>query len=488
MDFSGTTVLVVGDAMLDHYIAGDAERVSPEAPVPVVNKRRAWSVPGGAANVARGLARLGCDARLVGFAGQDAAGETLRKEIAAEGVKASLIPSRNRPTSCKTRIMALGQQLLRVDEEILMPPTLEETVALRKNFEQLLDGCRAVVLSDYAKGVLLADKNGVSVCPYIIDAAREAGVPVLVDPKGLNWERYAGASCVTPNTSEFIKIVESIRSRDAAEIREDARLRAALADDLCQKFNFSRLLLTRGPRGMELYAPNERPVRIPAAMREVSDVSGAGDTVIAVLTACAAAGLPWDESSRIANAAAGVAVGKIGTAPVSIGELNAALGEKNRAPGVYKLDDLLEKISEWRKKGLKIVFTNGCFDILHAGHVELLRKSAALGDKLIVGLNSDASVTRLKGPSRPVQSQENRAAVLASLGCVDAVVIFDEDTPEKLIQAARPDYLVKGGDYAPDEVVGASFMRSRGGQTRIVPLKEGLSTTNIINRIQAGTP
>ncbi|MBD5608401.1 MAG: D-glycero-beta-D-manno-heptose 1-phosphate adenylyltransferase, partial [Desulfovibrio sp.] len=445
-----------------------------------------WAALGGAANVARGLSRLGCDVRLAGLAARDAAGETLRKEVAAEGIRAGFAASRNRPTTTKTRIMARGQQLLRVDEEVISPPTLEEAVSLRAHFENLLGGCRAAVLSDYAKGVLLADRDGKSVCRQAIEKAREAGIPTLIDPKGLNWERYAGASCVTPNVSEFIKVLESIHSRNASAIGHESRLRADMAFDLCSRFNFGHLLLTRGEKGMELYTPGEKVARIPAAMREVSDVSGAGDTVIATLAACVAIGMDWEESARIANAAAGIAVGKLGTAPVSIDELNRALREKNREGGVYRLEELLEKINDWRKKGKKIVFTNGCFDLLHAGHIEILRKSAELGDKLVVGLNSDESVKRLKGKTRPIQSAESRATVLSALDSVDAVVIFEDDTPESLIKAVRPDYLVKGGDYSPEEIVGSSFVRSYGGQTLTIPLIEGESTTNIVNRIQAG--
>ncbi|MDE5831463.1 MAG: bifunctional D-glycero-beta-D-manno-heptose-7-phosphate kinase/D-glycero-beta-D-manno-heptose 1-phosphate adenylyltransferase HldE [Desulfovibrio sp.] len=486
MDFSSASALAIGDVMLDHYITGTTERVSPEAPVPVVNKRNSWAVPGGAANVARGLSRLGCDARLAGLAARDPAGETLRQEVAAEGIRAGFSASRNRPTTVKTRIMARGQQLLRVDEEVIAPPSLEEKVSLLVNFEKLLGGCKAVVLSDYAKGTLLADKDGDSVCRAVIKKAKDAKIPVLVDPKGLNWERYAGAACVTPNVSEFIKIVESLHSRDASRVRDEARVRSALALDLCERFNFGSLLLTRGSKGMELYVPGEKIVRIPAAMREVSDVSGAGDTVIATLAACAAIGMDWEESARTANIAAGIAVGKLGTSPVSIDELNRALREKTRESGVYGLEELLEKIGDWRKKGKKIVFTNGCFDLLHAGHAAVLRQSAELGDKLIVGLNSDASVSRLKGKSRPVQPAASRAAVLSALDSVDAVIVFEEDTPENLIKAIKPDYLVKGGDYAPEDIAGSAFVRSYGGQVRIIPLIEGESTTNIVNRIQAG--
>lgn len=485
MDFNDAPILVIGDVMLDHYITGDVQKLSPEAPVPVVNKKSSWAVPGGAANVARGLARLGCQAKLVGLIGADGTGEALKRELSAEGIKSGLPVSSNRPTTCKTRIMARGQQLLRVDEEISAPPSLEELVAMRVNMEKLVQDCKAIILSDYAKGALLADRQGKSICQEAISLASELDIPVLVDPKGLNWQRYSGAQCVTPNTSEFIKIMENMGEPQAFKLDDESKLRQTLADNICDSLHFDHLLLTRGPKGMVLYTPGAPGVRIQATMREVADVSGAGDTVIATLAACVANGLGWDESARIANIAAGIAVGKVGTAPVSIKELNRALGEKSGG-AIYKLDELLEISSNWRKKGNKTVFTNGCFDLLHPGHVALLKQAASFGDKLIVGLNSDQSVKRLKGPSRPVQDENSRACLLAALEFVDAVVIFEEDTPENLIMALRPDHLVKGGDYTPDSIVGAEFIKTYGGQLHIVPLVNGQGTTKIIKRIQAG--
>ncbi len=487
MNFDAATVLVLGDIMLDHYIAGNVERISPEAPVPVVRRQRAWTVPGGAANVARGLARLGCHSRLVSLIGNDAAGSTLRQEIAAEGIEAGLVDSR-RPTSCKTRIMARGQQLLRVDEETVGRPSLEEITGLRIIFEKFLPGCSAVILSDYAKGVLLRASSGDCLCLHAIQLAQKHGIPVLVDPKGSDWSRYAGADCVTPNTGEFAQAAEKIAggSLDAGRLENDAAARMSIAADLCSSFGLGRILLTRGARGMSLFEPGQPPLRIHATMREVADVSGAGDTVIAVLAACIGAGLDWHESADIANTAAGVAVTKTGTAPVGRAELDAALREGRDNPKLFNINELVEKIQEWRRHGERIVFTNGCFDLLHPGHISLLRQSASFGDRLIVGLNSDDSVKRLKGPERPVQNEHARALLLAALQSVDAVILFGDDTPEELIKAIRPDYLVKGSDYKVENIAGAEFVQGYGGQVRLVDLVNGCSTSGLVRRMRKG--
>lgn len=485
MDFSNLSILVVGDVMLDHYITGDASRVSPEAPVPVLRRKSSWTVPGGAANVARCLGRLGCKPLLVGMIGNDGAGETLQKEIEAEGIHAALVRT-NRPTTCKTRIMAAGQQLLRVDEEVSQPPTLEEIVAMRKYVENKLSGCSAIVLSDYAKGVLMRGKDGKSLCCHVINLARESCIPVLVDPKGTDWARYSGAQCITPNMKEFINVCDVLLGERLAETKldEEARLRQKLALALEEKFNIDRLLLTRGAKGMSLYESDGKTAHIRATMREVADVSGAGDTVIATLAACVANGLQWEESARIANVAAGIAVGKLGTAPVNKTELNQALKTDAGNPKLYEWNEISEKIAEWRREGQKIVFTNGCFDLLHPGHISLLRQCAALGDRLVVGLNSDASVQRLKGPQRPVQTEDNRAALLGAIRDVDAVVIFEEDTPEKLIRLITPDYLVKGGDYQLKDIVGADYVLEHGGQVKLADIVDGCSTTNLVRRMR----
>ena len=478
MNFDGVRVLVVGDVMLDHYIAGQVKRISPEAPVPVVSVAKRWSVPGGAANVARNLVRLGVDVAVAGVVGQDAAADDLRAALAAEGIADGLTASASRRTTCKTRVLAQGQQLLRLDEEVCVPLSAEEAEALKNRVISLLQGRQAVILSDYAKGVLLEAANGVNLCRVVIDEARRLGIAVLVDPKGSDWQRYAGAHCVTPNAGEFDM---------ACGLEPGAKLdrarRETLAAELRNRHGIERLLVTRGPKGMALFSPGEAPVYCRATVREVADVSGAGDTAIATLAASVGKGLPWAESMHLANAAAGVAVGKMGTAPVSLAELNEALREQADNPKLFTLPNLLEKIEEWRRKGESIVFTNGCFDLLHPGHISLIRQSAAQGDRLIVGLNSDASVRRLKGPTRPIQNENSRALLLAALSDVDAIVLFNEDTPLELITALRPDVLVKGSDYTIGAVVGADVVQQAGGRVYLARLVDGCSTTGIVRKI-----
>lgn len=478
MDFDGVRILVVGDVMLDHYIAGQVKRISPEAPVPVVSAARRWSVPGGAANVARNLVRLGVDVAVAGVVGQDAAAGDLRAALATEGIADGLTVSAARRTTCKTRILAQGQQLLRLDEEVSAPLGAEEAEALKRQILSLLSGRQAVILSDYAKGVLLESADGPNLCRVVIEEARRLGIAVLVDPKGGDWRRYAGAHCVTPNAGEF----DAACGLDAGTTLSRPR-REALAGELRSRYGIERLLITRGPKGMALFTPDATPVYCRAAVREVADVSGAGDTAIATLAACVGKGLPWAESMHLANAAAGVAVGKMGTAPVSIAELNEALREQADNPKLFSVQNLGEKIEEWRRKGETVVFTNGCFDLLHPGHISLIRQSAAQGDHLIVGLNSDASVRRLKGPTRPIQNEDSRALLLAALSDVDAIVLFDEDTPFELISALRPDVLVKGSDYTIDAVVGADVVRQGGGRVYLARLVDGCSTTGIVRKI-----
>lgn len=475
MDFTNLAILVIGDVMLDHYISGSVERVSPEAPVPVVTKEKVWTVPGGAANVVRGLAGLGCHVRLVGFAAEDAAGVVLRQEIASENIEAALISGKNRPTSCKTRIISQGQQLLRIDEEIKAIPSFEERKALLKCVETFLPGSHAVILSDYGKGVLLRDRNGQSICADVIKQANLQNIPVLVDPKGTDWERYERAACVTPNMKEFEQISPTLNP---------AYLMEQKANQICHKYNFEHLLVTQSSKGMTLFDKDGSHKRIKATAREVSDVSGAGDTVIAVLTACVAKGLTWGESANIANLAAGVAVGKLGTAPVTLGELNQVISGDGFESKLFSQKEIAELTSEWHKMGKRIVFTNGCFDLLHPGHVTLLHKCSEMGDKLIVGLNSDLSVQRLKGPSRPIQTERNRALVLAALQDIDGVVIFEEDTPKNLIELIKPDVLVKGSDYTQEQVVGADFVKSYGGRVCLVDLVPDCSTTGLVNHVK----
>ena len=482
MNFDNVRVLVVGDVMLDRYIAGKVGRISPEAPVPVLGVNKRWFAPGGAANVARNLAHLGAKAVLVGLVGADAASADLCQSLEQAEIESHLVSSATRTTTCKTRILAQGQQLLRLDEEECCSPTALEFDSMWQAARDLLPSCHVVVLSDYGKGVLLDTTQGTSLCTPVIQEAHRLGIQVLVDPKGLRWERYAGADCVTPNRLEF----DTVCGRDP-DMPLDREMREKLASQMRSNYLIKRVLVTRGPKGMALFAPDMPPRYTRAVVREVSDVSGAGDTVIAALAACVGKKLPWEESMDVANAAAGVAVSKMGTAPVSIAELGQAMRQGADNPKLYTLTDLSEKIEDWRKKGESIVFTNGCFDLLHPGHISLIRQSAAQGTRLVVGLNSDASVRRLKGPSRPVQNEQSRAMLLAALSGVDAVVLFDEDTPLNLIATLQPDVLVKGSDYTVETVVGADIVQAAGGRVYLADLIEGCSTTNIVCKIDASS-
>ncbi len=485
VEFSGARVLVIGDAMLDHYISGEAGRSSPEAPVPVVHTEKSWSVPGGAANVSRCLSRLGCASALMAMPGEDAAGSELLTRLRAEGVENRTVLVRGRSTIRKTRIMARNQQLLRLDEERVAPPDAETASRLLRVLETTLPAYSALIISDYSKGIFLDDGLGRNLCVEAIKQARSLKIPVLVDPKRDDWSIYSGAACITPNMNEFARAAQKAlnNSASADKLRADGRLRSDAAALLCQKYDIGRILLTRGSAGMSLYDFPAQPLRIRSASREVADVSGAGDTVIATLAACVAKGMSWEVGARIANSAAGVAVGKLGTSPVSLDELNNALRNDGESPKLYSLPQLREKITEWRRRNERIVFTNGCFDLLHPGHITLLRQCATFGDRLIVGLNSDNSVRRLKGPKRPIQNQESRAMLLGAIRDVDAIVIFDEDTPENLIHDIRPDCLVKGSDYRVEDIVGADFVQSYGGKVHLVDLVEGCSTTNLAARL-----
>jgi D-beta-D-heptose 7-phosphate kinase/D-beta-D-heptose 1-phosphate adenosyltransferase len=476
MNFCGTRVLVVGDVMLDNYIACRVNRISPEAPVPVAHVRERWSVPGGAANVARNLARLTAEPLLVGLVGRDEAGRELRRLLEEEKISDGLVFSRARATIRKTRVMAHGQQLLRFDEEEVTSLRPEEYGRLARKIREYLSGCKAVILSDYGKGVLSAMPEGRSLCAFVISRARGQNIPVLVDPKGVDWGRYAGAQCVTPNSAEFAAVC-GLSFENDRERRED------MAAALRGRFAFERLLVTRGPKGMALFEGDDAPYYIRDAAREVADVSGAGDTAVAALGASVAVGLGWRESASIANVAAGIAVGKMGTAPVSLAELNQALHENTRNPKLHTTAALRDRVEEWRRKGERVIFTNGCFDLLHPGHISLIQQCAALGDRLVVALNSDVSVRRLKGSSRPVQDEQSRALLIAALRGVDAVILFDDDTPLALIEALKPDVLVKGADYTEQTVVGADVVRAYGGRVHLASLTEGCSTTGLVKRM-----
>ncbi len=464
-DFSAARVLVAGDLMLDRYWHGETGRISPEAPVPVVHVRGEEGRPGGAGNVARNLALLGAGVTLVGLTGEDEAADLLEARLAADGVRCALSRDGRFATITKLRILSRHQQLIRLDFEDGFPG--HDSAALLERFRALLPEHRAAVLSDYGKGTL-GDPAA------WIRAAREAGVPVLVDPKGRDFSCYAGATLLTPNLSEFEAVAGSCRDEAELESR-------ALA--LRERLELEWLLVTRGEAGMTLAGAGGCR-HLPTRAREVYDVTGAGDTVIATLAAALAAGEPVESATALANLAAGVVVGKLGTAGVTRSELALQMEEQRLAEhGIVDEARLLELVEAARARGERIVFTNGCFDLLHAGHVTYLEEASRLGDRLVVAVNADATVRALKGAGRPVNPLEQRMRVLAALGFVDWVVPFEEETPERLICRLRPDLLVKGGDNDPDAIPGARCVREAGGEVRVLSYLEGISTTAIVERM-----
>ena len=464
--YDQAAVLVVGDVMLDRYWHGGTSRISPEAPVPVVRVEQIEDRPGGAANVALNIAALGSRALLVGVTGVDEAADSLSDSLRGVGVETHFQRLDEQPTIVKLRVMSRHQQLLRMDFE---EPFDTDTAALAREVEQLLAGVKVLVLSDYGKGALQNHQA-------LIQLARARGIAVLADPKGKDFSIYRGASLITPNLHEFETIVGGCVD-EAELVSKGARL--------MRELELGALLVTRGEHGMTLLRPEHAPLHLPARAREVFDVTGAGDTVISTLAASIAAGEELPNAVALANLAAGIVVGKLGTAAISAPELRRAVQrEEGSERGVLSLDQLLIAIEDARAHGEKIVFTNGCFDILHAGHVTYLEQARAQGDRLIVAINDDASVSRLKGPGRPINAVDRRMAVLAGLGAVDWVVSFSEDTPERLLKQVQPDVLVKGGDYGVEQVVGADIVQAYGGEVRVLGLVENSSTTAIVEKIR----
>lgn len=451
--------------MLDRYLFGSTGRISPEAPVPVVHVHETDDRPGGAANVAVNLASLGVSTSLVGVVGNDAAAGSLEAILSARGIACNFARAADRPTITKTRVQSRGQQLIRLDEENVADMPGDAMVSTLKS---TLEGAGAVVLSDYGKGALADVKVMIALC-------REAGVPVLVDPKGTDFHKYRGASLLTPNQSEF----EAVAGRCASDQELVDRARTMM-DDL----DLDALLVTRSEKGMLLVEAGARPLFLSTQAREVYDVTGAGDTVIATLAGALASGQDFASSAALANIAAGLVVRKIGVATVTPGEISAALHQRGQGGrGLVELDALLALVEEARSRNERIVMTNGCFDVLHAGHVSYLEEAKSLGDRLIVAVNDDASVKRLKGDSRPINALEDRLLVLAGLAAVDWVVPFAEDTPARLIEAVLPDVLVKGGDYKPDEIVGGKAVLQNGGEVRVLAFRDGHSSSRIIDRL-----
>jgi D-beta-D-heptose 7-phosphate kinase / D-beta-D-heptose 1-phosphate adenosyltransferase len=464
--FDSAPVLVVGDVMLDRYWHGPTHRISPEAPVPVVKVDQIEDRPGGAGNVALNIAALGAPAWLVGVTGDDEAATSLRQRLNAAGVYCDFQTDAQRPTITKLRVMSRHQQLIRLDFE---EPFQTDGAAILESARALIGQVKVMILSDYGKGALVNHQA-------LIGLAREAGIPVLADPKGKDFSIYRGATLLTPNLSEFEAVVGACAS-------EQELVDKGMA--LIEELELDAILVTRSEQGMTLLARDQAALHLPARAREVFDVTGAGDTVISTLATALAAGESLPHAVALSNLAAGIVIGKLGTAAISAPELRRAVQrEQGSERGVLGLEQLSVALEDARAHGERIVFTNGCFDIIHAGHVGYLEEARRLGDRLIVAINDDASVTRLKGPGRPINSVERRMAVLAGLGAVDWVLCFAEDTPEALLQVIRPDVLVKGGDYRVDQVVGADIVQAYGGEVRVLNFVESCSTTAIVQKIR----
>lgn len=470
--------LVIGDVMLDRYLIGSVGRISPEAPVPIVLLNTQNERAGGAANVAANLALLGIKTQLIGCIGNDIEAASLSKLITDIGIENNLVTSKQRPTIAKTRIVSGHQQMMRLDQESHSAFTIDETKAVLSAIQIALATKPAVViLSDYAKGLL-----SLEVCQTVIAQCNTQQIPVLVDPKGSDYSKYVGATALTPNKKETAEACK-IDINDASLIAKASALKAQLG--------LAFLAVTRGEEGISLIDDNSiknNTHHLPAIAKQVFDVSGAGDTVIATLAAGLIAKLNPLQSLQLANIAAAVVVGKVGTVPITQADLIQALNAEQGSVQAHKVCDLAElkaKVAVWKLAKQKIVFTNGCFDLLHAGHVTYLEAAKKLGDKLILGLNTDRSVSALKGPSRPVVHEDDRARVLAALESVDAVILFDEDTPLNLINAIKPNVIAKGSDYSADQVVGGKEVQSWGGEIALIDLVEGRSTSNIIKKMNA---
>ncbi|SEI88434.1 D-beta-D-heptose 7-phosphate kinase / D-beta-D-heptose 1-phosphate adenosyltransferase [Allopseudospirillum japonicum] len=461
-----TRILVVGDVMLDRYWQGSTSRISPEAPVPVVKVGQIHDRPGGAANVALNIAALGAQVHLLGIAGQDEHGHLLQHALEQAGVHTHLYLSPQHPTITKLRVTSRNQQLIRLDFEESFADL--KSAPLQEKFAAQLDQVDLVIFSDYGKGTLAHIQP-------LIQQARARDLPVLVDPKGQDFTPYQGATLITPNVHEFETIVgPCAQERDLAERGEALR---------CQ-LNLDALLITRSEKGMTLVQAEAAPLHLPTHAREVYDVTGAGDTVIATLGLGLAAGYNLAEAMALANLAAGLVVAKPGTATLSLAELYAALhADGLNESGVLEETTLLQAVQAAKARGERLVMTNGCFDILHAGHVAYLERARKLGDRLIVAVNTDTSVRALKGPQRPVNPCNRRMQVLAALQAVDWVVAFDEETPARLISAVLPHVLVKGGDYQVEQIAGAPAVLAAGGQVQVLDFEDGCSTTAIINTL-----
>jgi len=465
-DFSKVRALVIGDVMLDRYWHGDTSRISPEAPVPVMRVTDDDYRLGGAANVAFNMAQLGCHVSVMGVVGKDDAADELQRQIEINQMRFIPEVSENAQTIVKLRVMSRHQQLMRLDFE---NTKTSPAISAQQVSSDLLKNHDVVILSDYAKGAL-------SQCGELIAAIKKSGLPILVDPKGYDFSRYAGASIITPNMTEFEAVV--------GECGSDADVES-LGRDLMSQLQLEALLVTRSEKGITLLQGEESPWHMPTQAKDVFDVTGAGDTVIATLATCVGAGESYQSAARWANIAAGIVVGKSGTSSVSVSELQAANDQLHLSSrGVFSESEVKQLVKIAQAKGEKVVFTNGCFDILHVGHIHYLQQASKLGDRLVIAVNADETVRLLKGDGRPINSVKNRMAILAALDCVDWVMRFDEMTPEEMVCDLKPDFLVKGGDYNLEEIAGNECVWRAGGKVIALSFVDNVSTTQIVESIK----
>ena len=471
IDFTRSRILVVGDLMLDSYLHGNISRISPEAPVPILNVVTEELRVGGSGNVAMNIAALDAQATLLALVGNDAYGEMLHSMITDAGVASQLILRDNKSTIVKQRVVSNNHQLLRIDHENNFKS--EEAGHILTNFEQLLPHVDIIVLSDYDKGTL-------GQVEQLIYRAKAAGKPVLVDPKGTDFNKYSGATLITPNLQEFEAVMGGCKDDNDIAVKATAML---------EELDLSAVLITKSRRGMTLVCRERPPLHLPTFAREVFDVTGAGDTVIATLAAAIGAKVPLSAAVDIANAAAGLAVGKFGTSTVSINELRGNIQHQlqgNKSKIVEDIAELTAITSTLKAKGEILVLTNGCFDILHPGHVDYLKRARELGDRLIVLVNNDASVAQIKGQQRPINDLSFRQQMLAALDCVDYICHFDTPSPAEQIKIIQPDLLVKGGDYEISDIAGSKYVLDYGGRVKVLPFLEGYSSTTIIEKIKKG--
>lgn len=469
-------VLVLGDLMLDRYLWGNVERISPEAPVPVFHIRGESEVPGGAGNVVSNLLGLGVSVTIVGMCGNDREGERIRQLLGNEKIQSHILTHSDRPTITKTRVIAQGQQMLRLDKEEIASLDLPVQADIIRLVRDSLPKCDAIILSDYGKGLLRAKR----MVQDILALTKERGVPIIVDPKGREWERYEGATCITPNIKELETVFGDTIPNEEKLLK---MMRVAI-----EKYSLSWLLVTRGALGMCLMNESGEALLIPTVARQVFDVSGAGDTAIATLTACVASGCNFQDAAKIANLAGGIVVGKIGTQPISLPELRACIDNTGLDAPLsritHKVASVLSavgQIERWASDHQRIVFSTGWFDLLHPNHVRLLNQSKSLGDRLVVGIDSDASLNRLNGSKRPLLAEHDRASLVAALDCVDLVIVFEADTLTEVLRSIKPHVVVVGSEHVEHNEVSRGITESYGGQVIIIPM--GHSTTTISNEV-----